>query len=260
MTGNGGRKALDDWQYFAKLKSVSPTLYRVCLVMISLGAGLAIFRVVKQGASYQEILIFVLAGVLFYCVGVLLLFFTKTEARSVVFSAIVLLTFGLWYSFQSADTAFLRDLGPSGKSQLTWCSIPFLTNLCSDPVGDEGKSTPRISNETTPVGQNIVYFQFAGDLDRKEEIIPYLTKLCGNEYGWNIQGCEEGGERTHTAAGLNLIRFYYDKDEENAQRLANAVLDAGPPHGTASDLQLQKLDPSRFDSPAVGTLEIWISN
>ena len=260
MTENDDTKPSDDWQFFLKLKSISPTLYRVCLVMIALGAGLAIFRTVKQGASYEEIGIFVAAGIFFYCVGVLLLYFTKTEARSVVFSAIVLLAFGSWYIIQSTGTAFFKDLAPSGQGQLTWCSVPFLANLCSDTIGDEGASTPQATSEAIPDGPNLVFFQFAGRLNRKNDIIPFVTKLCSDEYGWNIKGCQRGGERTEAAAGINVVRFYHEEDRANAQRLANAVLDAGPPRGTATDLRLQMLDAARFGSPAVGTLEVWISN
>lgn len=260
MAENENAKPSYDWQYFSKLKSISPTLYRVCLVMIALGAGLAIFRTVKQDASYEEIGIFVAAGILFYCVGVLLFFFTKTEARSVVFSAVVLLAFGSWYVINSTGAAFFNSLGPSGQSQLTWCNVPVLAHLCADTVGDEGTSKPQDTIETTPDGQNLVYFQFAGSLNRQNDIIPFVTKLCGDEYGWNIQGCQRGGERTEAAAGINVVRFYHEEDRANAQRLANALLDAGPPRGTATDLKLQMLDAARFGSPAVGTLEVWISN
>lgn len=260
MTEKVETKPSGNWEYFSKLKSISPTLYRACLVMIALGAGLAIFRTVKQGASYEEIGIFVAVGILFYCVGVLLLFFTKTEVRSTVFSAVVLLAFGSWYVVQSTGTAFFKNLAPSGQGQLTWCSVSFLANLCSDMVGDEGTSTPQDTSETAPDGSNLVYFQFAGNLNREDDMIPYVTKLCGDEYRWNIPECASGGERTEAAAGLNVVRFYHEEDRANAQRLANAVLDAGPPRGTAADLTLQILDADRFGSPAVGTLEVWISN
>ena len=263
MTENEEAKGPTNWHYFSKLKSISPVLYRACLALIALGAGLAVFRTVGQGASYEEIAIFVVAGVLFYSLGVLLLFFTKTEVRSVIFSAIALLAFASWYVFQSADTAFFKNLGPSAQSQITWCSIPVFAGFCADEIGNEETPTAPVTTETletTPSGQNVVYLQFAGSLNRNDDIIPFVTRLCGEEYRWNVQGCEQGGERTAAAAGINLVRFFHEEDRVNAQRLANAILDVGPPRGSGTDLKLQKLDGTRFGSPAVGLLEIWISN
>ena len=161
----------------------------------------------------------------------------KNEARSVIFSAIVLTGAAGVYVTQNVNSTFIKTLSPSAGTQSTWCNlIPYLCNSIKAE-----NTMPSSSIDTTlgtePIGNNIVYFQFAGDLNRDNDIIPFLKKLSDED--WNGQGFKEGGERTKAAIGYNEVRYYHSEDKENAQRLINAINKANPPKGAGKDMKLQ---------------------
>jgi multidrug transporter EmrE-like cation transporter len=252
-------QSTNEQNHFSKLKHVSPTLYRVCIIIIGLAAALAIYKTIAQSTDYEEIAIFVGIGIALYCVGILLDFLTKTEVRRVVFAALVVLSIVLWYIFVNLNITFFGNFSPSARFQTTWCemySILCGTNSNFEPTTDDIVSSDITKSQ--PNGQNSVYFHFAGSLSRQDDIIPFLEKITA--LGWNGQEFDKGGKRTGAADGINVIGFYYESDRENAQRLANAVLASEPPRGSASSLRIQMLNSSKFKNPPKGTLEIWISN
>jgi hypothetical protein len=65
-----------------------------------------------------------------------------------------------------------------------------------------------------------VFVQFAGALQR-ENMIAFARGL--RDQGWNVQGADQGGERTASAAGINVIRHGSTDDAAAAQDLARQV-------------------------------------
>lgn len=244
--------------YFQKLKAASPALYHICLLVIGVSSALAIYKSIGVNHSYTEILVFIGFGIFLFCIATLLKFIMDHEVRRVIFSAIVVTGAAGFYATQNINSTFIKDLSPSAGSQSTWCG--FIPYLCStiEVKNTMPSSSIDVTLGTMPEGKNIVYFQFAGRLNRDNDIIPYLKKLT--EEGWNGQGFKEGGERTEAAIGYNEVRYYHSEDKENAQRLINAVNKAKPPKGAGKNMKLQLLDPAKLGNPEIGTLEVWISN
>jgi len=94
-----------------------------------------------------------------------------------------------------------------------------------------------------------VFVQFAGALQR-ENMIAFARGL--RDQGWNVQGADQGGERTASAAGINVIRHGSTDDAAAAQDLARQV-GATSPAGRTPRVE-------RVSTIAARTLEVWISN
>ena len=73
------------------------------------------------------------------------------------------------------------------------------------------------ADQHSPDTRNRVYIQFAGALSRKE-VQSVSVKLQSR--GWNVQGAEQGGERTAQAVGINQVRYFHEEDNDLAMRLA----------------------------------------
>ena len=264
---------------FEGLRQASPMLYRICTIVIGVGAGFAIYRSVASNVAYSELLGFVGFGVLLIAIAVVLEAVSKVTWLKVASACVVIIGGVSWYLW-SAVGLEINDHSPTIALQTTWCDrigVGCLDTegVMSDPVlqfagdstqieGTDPSSPEAVIDYTTdatlpnPDTEHLIYFQFAGALSRQDEIIPFLNRLT--DLGWVIASWEQGGERTPSAAGVNEVRYFYVEDQENAERLALAVEASSPPDGSGSGLQVVFLSAERFGNPNRGLLELWMSN
>ncbi|MGP9812262.1 hypothetical protein ACTZWT_12180 [Rhodopseudomonas sp. NSM] len=93
-----------------------------------------------------------------------------------------------------------------------------------------------------------VFVQFAGVIAR-DDVRSMMRRL--RESGWNVQGVEQGGERTAAAANVQEIRYHDKADEVAANQLAQAV--------QLFSLTTRPIIPRLNPLVSTGSLEIWIS-
>jgi TIR domain len=111
------------------------------------------------------------------------------------------------------------------------------------------KPFPQIA-ETQPQSVNTaqysVYIQFAG-YDRPQ-IVSLADALA--KQNWNVQGRDQGGERTPNAAGLSEVRYHDASQKAAADALAAAINTTGMVNTQVKTVPLAAIRPT--------VLEVWI--
>ena len=93
-----------------------------------------------------------------------------------------------------------------------------------------------------------VYVQFAGLL-RREDVVSVSRGL--RDTGWNVQGADQGGERTVAASGFNEVRYLSPANEVAAKVLAQQI--------QATNLIKHPIAVTLNTNVRPDTLEVWIS-
>ncbi len=117
---------------------------------------------------------------------------------------------------------------------------------------DTHGSTPASSYH--PDKRNRVFVQFSGDLSR-ENVTKVSLTLKSME--WNVNGAEQGGERTAQAAGIDQVRYFLREDKDLATKLATQYNELASWRGFD---QLSVAFVAGYTSRIpIGHLEVWTS-
>jgi len=249
------------WDYVRELRDTNPGLFSVIYPAIAIAAAFAIFRTFADGGvGPTELVSFLFLGIFLFCVGYLVSLVLRHPRLKLLISLIIVIVGTIAYS-TSIVKAYFATNAPSFQPMSTLCRLWSAFPYCPDAPDIEGLVTegPRVAAfHWAPQGEQQVYVQFYGSIGRTSHIRPFMQAL--SDMGWNVQGIEGGGTRTDAASGVNEVRYYFDQDLANANRLVKAMKEAGIPAGAGSGLSLIKLSPDRYRQAEPGDLEIWISN
>jgi internalin A len=126
-------------------------------------------------------------------------------------------------------------------SQYQTASAPF-----PKPFPQIAESEPSSVNTTVITAEYSVYIQFAGY--ERPQIVSLADALVKQH--WNVQGRDQGGERTASAAGLSEVRYHDAQRKAAADILAGAINATGLLNTQVRAVAVAAVQPN--------VLEVWI--